>query len=242
MAAPSVQLAPGIHRIPLTPLDFVNAFVIAHADEQVTLVDTGLPSSGAKVLVGLKAAGVAPEQVTRIVLTHAHPDHVGGLEHVRAQTPRARLAIHEADAAFASAGHAPPRDQSSRLGRLMTRENPKQEWAPAQVDDELHDGELIVGTGLRVHHTPGHSPGHVSLLHEESGVLITGDAIFNMPWGMRWSITAFCTDAKLSQRTAHVLGELEYGVAAFTHGPEVRTNARENVRSFLRKKNALDAR
>lgn len=237
----AVQLAPGAYRIPLTPLDMVNAFAFAHDDGQVTLVDTGVASSGPRVLAGLASAGLAPEQVTRIVLTHAHPDHLGGLADVRAGSPRARVAIHGSDAPFARAGQSPPRDPASRLGAFLARRSPEREWAPAAVEEELRDGEAIAGTGLVVHHTPGHTPGHIALLHEPTGVLVTGDTIFHLPWGMRWSFAAFCSDFRLSQRTAHVLGELEYEVAAFTHGPEVRERARERVRGFLARKRALDA-
>jgi hypothetical protein len=50
---------------------------------------------------------------------------------------------------------------------------------------------------------------------------------------LTWPVLAFCTDARLSQRTADTLGELEYEVAAFTHGPEIRDGARDAVRRFL---------
>jgi glyoxylase-like metal-dependent hydrolase (beta-lactamase superfamily II) len=72
----------------------------------------------------------------------------------------------------------------------------------------------------------------VSLLHEDSKLLITGDAIFNV-LGLRWPIKAFCTDFRLTQRTAHVLGELDYDLAAFTHGTELRDRPREAIRRFL---------
>ena len=53
--------------------------------------------------------------------------------------------------------------------------------SPVTVGEELVDGQVLdVAGGLRVVHTPGHSPGHVSYLHEPSGVLVTGDAIFNV--------------------------------------------------------------
>ena len=95
------------------------------------------------------------------------------------------------------------------------------------------DGEVLpIAGGLRVVHTPGHSPGHVSLLHEESRTLITGDAIFNVV-GLRWPVKAFCTDFRMTQRTAHRLGELDYDVAAFTHGAELRDRPREAIRRFL---------
>lgn len=63
-------------------------------------------------------------------------------------------------------------------------------------------------------------------------MLVTGDALFN--WrGIGWSIRYLCTDFPMSQRTAHTLGELEYTTAAFTHGPEIRHAAREQIREFL---------
>ena len=93
------------------------------------------------------------------------------------------------------------------------------------------DGQVLpVAGGLRVVHTPGHSPGHVSLLHQPSGLLITGDAIFNVR-GLRWPIRAFCTNFALTTRTARRLGELDYSVAAFTHGPEIRDRPREAIRA-----------
>jgi hypothetical protein len=48
-----------------------------------------------------------------------------------------------------------------------------------------------------------------------------------------WPVMAFCSDGALSQQTANRLGELEYSTAAFTHGPEIRENGREAIRSFL---------
>lgn len=63
-------------------------------------------------------------------------------------------------------------------------------------------------------------------------LLITGDALFNV-FGIRWPMRSFCTDFRLTQQTAHVLGELDYDVVAFTHGPEIVDRAREQVRTFL---------
>jgi hypothetical protein len=53
---------------------------------------------------------------------------------------------------------------------------------------------------------------------------------------MTWSVPMMCTDHRLAKETAQVLGELEYEIAAFTHGPEIRDGAREAVRGFLRRK------
>ena len=100
------------------------------------------------------------------------------------------------------------------------------------------DGQVtLVDAGLKLH-TPGHTPGHVALLHEPSAVLITGDSIWNMRRRMTWPFKALCTDSAMTELTASVLGEVDYDVVAFTHGPEIRDGAREAVRGFLRDKAA----
>jgi glyoxylase-like metal-dependent hydrolase (beta-lactamase superfamily II) len=234
-----VQLAPGVWRVATAPRDLVNTFVLVDDDGQVTLVDAGTKRAPKAVMTGLEHIGVAPSDVTRILVTHAHPDHVGGLAGLRGRTG-ATVAVHERDAAYVREGKGPVLDRSTLGGRLMRRNRGS---APTPVDEQLVDGQLLdVAGGLRVLHTPGHSPGHVSLLHEPSRVLITGDSIWNMRGRMTWSVPMFCTDAALSRRTADVLGELDYDVAAFTHGPEIREDAREAVRSFLRSKQREAAR
>ena len=50
---------------------------------------------------------------------------------------------------------------------------------------------------------------------------------------LRWPVKALCTDFRMTKQTAHRLAELEYDVAAFTHGPELRERPREAIRAFL---------
>ena len=228
----TVQLAPGVWRIPLLG-DFVNGFILRDDDGQVTLVDMGVKQSGPKVMAALASIGSGPSDVTRLLLTHAHPDHAGGAAHVSAATGR-DFAIHEDDAAYAEAGQSPPRDQSFLMARLMTRLSGRGKDFPAiTVGERLTDGQVLdVACGLEVVHTPGHSPGHVAYLHRSSGVLITGDSIFNVR-GVRWPVKSFCTSFRLTQKTAHRLAELDYTTAAFTHGPHISDQPREAIRRFL---------
>src|SRR5690349_2711091 len=109
-----VQLAPTVWRIPLVR-DFVNGFILRDDDGQVTLVDMGVRSSGPKVMAALGLIGSAPSDVTRLLLTHAHPDHAGGAAHVARETGRS-FTLHHDDAAYAREGSSPPRDRSFLLG------------------------------------------------------------------------------------------------------------------------------
>lgn len=229
------EIAKNIWRIPAAPFDFVNIYALVEDDGRVTLVDTGVKSSAARTAAGLAAMGKSVQDVQRIVLTHAHGDHAGNAANLVTEAGLDGVAISAIDAPFARIGQAPPRDQTTLMGRLLTRmSKPGKDFPAVVVGEEFADGDVLpVAGGLRVVHTPGHTPGHVSLLHEDTGVLITGDSIWNVR-KFSYGVKAFCTDIVLNRETAHVLGELDYQVAAFTHGPHVSEQAREKVRGFLR--------
>lgn len=230
-----VQLAPGVWRIRLLR-DFINGFILRDDDGQVTLVDMGLKSHGPKVIAALAAIGSGPSDVTRLMLTHAHPDHAGGAAHVQRETGTS-FGIHEDDAEFARSGFSPPRDDTLRIGALANRlMGGKQAFEPIEVGETFVDGQIVpVAGGLEVIHTPGHSPGHAAYLHRDSGVLITGDSIFNVR-GLRWPVKAFCTNFVMTTQTAERLTTLDYTTAAFTHGAELRDNPRAAIGDFLARK------
>jgi glyoxylase-like metal-dependent hydrolase (beta-lactamase superfamily II) len=219
-----------VWRIPTARDDLVNSFAFVADDGQVTLVDAGTKRAPKRIIAGLEHLGAGAGDVTRVIATHAHPDHVGGLNGLRGRTG-ALVAVHERDAAYVREGKGPVLDRSTMGGRALRRNRGA---TPVQVDEELTDDHIIDATGLRVLHTPGHTPGHIALLHEPSGVLVTGDAIWNMRGRMTWPFKMFCTDVTMTRQTAALLGDVDYSVAAFSHGPEIRDGAREAVRGFLR--------
>jgi glyoxylase-like metal-dependent hydrolase (beta-lactamase superfamily II) len=232
---PAVLLAPGIFRIPTVGKDLVNSFALVQDDGSVVLVDTGIKRAPARIVAGLAAIGKHPRDVTHIVLTHVHPDHAGGAAEMSRRTG-APILVHGDDHGWARSGRINgANDTSTRLGWLFAR-TPDSKIEPFEPGPALTDGQLLpISGGVQVLHTPGHSPGHVSLLIESTGTLITGDALFNFRFlgGARVSPSFLCSDFAMTKRTAHRLGELTYDVAAFTHGPEIRDRARETVRGLL---------
>src|SRR6478736_9910628 len=116
---PAVLLAPGVWRIPLIG-DFVNGFMLRDDDGQVTLIDMGIASSGKKVIAALRSIGSDPSEVTRLMVTHCHPDHAGGAAYVAQQTGRP-VDVHADDAEYVRSGTQPDVDPSSRIGRLFRR-------------------------------------------------------------------------------------------------------------------------
>ena len=235
-SAPAVQLTGPVWRIATAPADLINTFAFVEDDGSVTLVDCGVRwAAPRRIRAGLAAMGRHPRDVTRIVLTHAHVDHAGGAQDVMRSSRAPGVTVHEDDAAFIRAGEPPPRDPSHAPSWFAAVDRRTGGFPQVVVAETVRDGDVLpVAGGVEVVHTPGHTPGHVSLRHADTGVLITGDAIWNMRGRMTWPWLMTCTDVPLTQQTADVLGELDYATAAFTHGPEIREGAREAVRGFLR--------
>jgi glyoxylase-like metal-dependent hydrolase (beta-lactamase superfamily II) len=231
----AVRLAGPVYRLP-TLGDYINSFAFIEPDGSVTLVDCGIARAPRRIVAGLADIGKHPRDVQRIVLTHAHMDHAGGAAEVLAASTATGVAVHDADRGYIECGESAPGDPSSGVYRFYQR-FVSGRFNPVPVERVVADGEVLdVAGGLTVHHTPGHTPGHISLLHEDTGVLITGDAIFNAASRMTWPIKMVCTSFPQNKQSAAKLSELDYQVAAFTHGPEIRDQAREKVRDFVRRR------
>ena len=226
----AIPIGPGLWRVPTAPFDLVNSFLVLGRDDRLTLVDTGIRSAPPRIRAAIAELGKRPQDVSAIVLTHAHSDHTGGAAELVGDTGTG-ITVHTDDARYVASGTTPPRDRSTLLGKLLRWGELTMPASPVEV--ELHEGQLLEDSGLEVHHTPGHTPGHVSLLHRPSDTLITGDAIWNMRGRRTWPVLAFCTSARQTKETAATLADLDYRNAAFTHGPEIRGTGREAVRLFL---------
>ena len=167
--------APGITHIATSKTN--NAFLI-DGDDGLTLVDVGGGRAVDLLLHTIAELGRDPADLNRIVLTHAHPDHVQGAPSLRQHTG-ARILVHAADAAWLAEGQVPADGRSSPAARRFDRLSAAH-WTPFEPDATVEDGELVAGSGgLRVIHTPGHSPGHIALLHEPTRTVLVGDAVFH---------------------------------------------------------------
>ncbi len=142
-----------------------NCFIVQSQAEAI-IVDPG--DEPERILRFIKDINATP---TRIVATHTHFDHVLGVDGVRKAT-KTPFMIHRDDLPMLES-------MQSRVRQFMGFESPP----PPKVDGYLKDGELLKlgDETIRVLHTPGHSPGSISLVGD--GYVLTGDALFNQSIG-----------------------------------------------------------
>lgn len=162
-------------------LKFASAYLL-QGDGRSVLIDSGYPDYERLVFQRCHEQGVDPRGIALILLTHAHPDHIGSAKALRELTG-ASIAIHHADADAARTGRFGRMVPRTWLGRLTSLAASVQCF-PGSCSfepDILIDGELDLapyGIAASVIHTPGHTPGSVSVLLA-SGEAIVGDAIMS---------------------------------------------------------------
>ncbi|WP_313637322.1 MBL fold metallo-hydrolase [Paenibacillus sp.] len=143
----------------------VNCYIIGEEDG-LTLIDAAMPFSVKGIIDTSAKLG---KKITRIVLTHAHSDHVGALDELKKLLPEAQVYISERDAALLRGDH------SLREGEPQT---PIKGGVPKKISTQpdilLYDGDTI--GSLTAILTPGHTPGSMSFVDSRSGAVIVGDA------------------------------------------------------------------
>jgi glyoxylase-like metal-dependent hydrolase (beta-lactamase superfamily II) len=154
----------GNNLIQLTYYGFVNVYLVREVDG-FTLVDTALESCASSIVQVARQFG---PPLVRILLTHAHTDHSGGLDAVHALVPEAEFVMPARDARFLAGDMSLDADelQDKLRGGWVIRKTP-----PARL---LHEGDRV--GSLEVIATPGHTPGHCSFLDTRDRTLIAGDA------------------------------------------------------------------
>ena len=167
---------------PQDPVPFNFGCFLVRGDGATTLIDAGygppartmgIPGGG-ELLERLAEAGVRPDEVDRVLITHLHADHCGwltGEDGISLTFPRAHVLVARAELAF-WLGNAS--DELGMTAQVRPRVQPVQ---AAQLVDTF-EGEHAVSPAITMVPTPGHTPGHSSVLLASQGehLLITGDA------------------------------------------------------------------
>ena len=158
--------------------------VLTWDDNELVLIDAGLPGQIEMIKEAVRQAGFDLEKVTKVIITHQDMDHIGCAK-ILAEMG-AKILAHEAEAPYIQGDKTPVRitQMEERLPELSDEQRAFLEQVKAgapqfyvHIDQQLTDGErLDICGGIKVIHTPGHMPGHIALLLEESNIMVAGDA------------------------------------------------------------------
>jgi len=161
-------------------------------DGSVTLVDPGWAEPGSLERLDdfLRGLDRGMSDVATVVVTHAHPDHIGLAEAVRHESGSAVVLHRREQASIDAEGAAVPSDLETRLAdwgvaperaralhERAHRSAPRH--APLRADVLVDDGDELPVAGARWHvlHTPGHTPGHICIVDDDRRLLFTGDHV-----------------------------------------------------------------
>jgi len=140
--------------------------------KRLTLIDAGVAGSKQTIFDAIAKTERDPQDLARIVFTHAHPDHIGGAKSILEATNCELLAHHD-DAPWIWDVDRQIRERPVPGFRSLVE-------GSVVLNRLLRDEERIeLGDDgvLTVIHTPGHSKGHIALVYEPDGVLFSGDAL-----------------------------------------------------------------
>ena len=137
--------------------------------DETLIVDTGPPGRATKIIQSIERAGVSPTSVDRIVLTHFDYDHTGSAQALKALVD-APVVIHPDDAPHLAKPDSCPGTRRFLYRPLFTE---ALRWHRPVPDLLIREGEML--GEWTVLHTPGHTPGSISLIRDE--VAVVGDAV-----------------------------------------------------------------
>lgn len=209
-------------------------------DGALTLIDTGTASAPAKIVSQIAASGRDPQAIQRILLTHAHADHVGGLPWFLENT-QVEVIASAIEAPIIDGTQSPPSPPMMHwpvVGRLM---NNGQETPPLLTGMTVHrtveDGEVLadVMDGLQALVIPGHTAGQTAYWQPERRILFCGDAIMRF-WGPLTQPFGFVSpDMAANRRAINRLADLEPAIVCFGHGQPLTKNTAAVMRQFAQK-------
>ncbi|KMP48193.1 hydrolase [Bacillus cereus] len=165
-----MEIAKGVEMLQLKFQEFIIHPILLWNDEMAVLIDTGFPGQFEDIQVEMERVGVSVDKLKVVILTHQDIDHIGSLPDVFENgVSDIKVYAHELDKPYIE-GDLP-------LLKDVHVENPPK----GKVSDTVIDGqELPYCGGIRILHTPGHTPGHISLYLKRSKILVAGDSMYSV--------------------------------------------------------------
>jgi glyoxylase-like metal-dependent hydrolase (beta-lactamase superfamily II) len=226
---PAIEVAPDVHQ-----LMFGGVNVALIAEQELTLVDAGLPGGAPGIVELVRRLGRSVEEISTVIITHNHFDHIAGLPELRRLTDVSVIA-HQAGLVN---GHSeePYPEGLRRLLRVPFLSPIRRRFVldSGDVDLQVVGGEVLKPLGgLEVIHTPGHTPGSISLYSPERRLLFIGDALRRHRRKLDMPARMVSTDLVEAVESVRKLALLDFEVLVPGHGRPLTEGANAWVRALL---------
>jgi len=205
-------IIPGVYKV--MGVKGANVYLIVE-ENGLSLVDTGFEGSDDAILDFIQGTlGASPDDIRYIIITHGHPDHCGALPDLIDIT-EAEVFVHEKDI---------------ELVKKWTR------LSDIGFINKLRGDEIIdVLGGLKVIHTPGHTPGSIVLLKEKD-VVFTGDVVLvNKDGSLSLPKEEYTMDMMREKESVRKLAQYDFNILLPGHGPPILEEAKKKLLLMLSK-------
>ena len=224
------EIMPQVYQLPL-----FGTSALLLAEDTLTVVDSGWRGNGARIMNHLRRLGRSPQEISYIIPTHGHPDHIGGIAHLR-ENSSGRVAAHEAELAGILGGAEGTSSKAMHrrvLDSLVAPFLSPFRPPPFPVDIALQDGSRLSPLGgMEVVHSPGHTPDSISLHFPSRGLLMVGDALQCRGGRLELPSWWFSSDLNQARESVRRLAQLDFEVLCFSHFPPIKKGASRVLRQF----------
>jgi hydroxyacylglutathione hydrolase len=223
-----MEIIEGVHRIEAacSSIAHSNVYLITYEKEMI-VIDTGTAGNAKKIVAYIQKIGRQVSEVSTIILTHYHMDHVGSAKELKELT-KAKVAAHLEDADFV-AGKKPFPKQKNILFRAVLSFIKSE---PVEVDFLLKDGERI--GNLTVISVPGHSPGSIALFDQQRKILFVGDTLRFDGNRVTGAPKHFTWDTEKEKKSIEKISKLDFDIMLPGHGEVLKENASKAVKEFVK--------
>lgn len=203
-----MEIAKGVEMLQLEFQKFIIHPILLWDDEMAVLIDTGFPGQFEDIQAEMERVDVSFGKLKAVVLTHQDIDHIGCLpELLKNAVSDIKVYAHELDKPYIE-GDLP-----------LIKDGNVEKPPKGKVSELVIDGqELTYCGGIRILHTPGHTPGHISLYLKQSKILIAGDSMYSVNGILGGIHTPTTLDVKEAQKSLEKYLNLDIESVVCYHG------------------------